>query len=297
MDMTISTPIKKNTTMVVFSKLFFVLLWSSGAIVIEFGLRYVTPLTFLFYRFLFAVILMACIVLVTRAPWPKDWCTIHKTIAVGLLTQFSYIGAYFFALYKGVSPTVMTIFLGLQPMLTALIGNVFLKYRIKIWQYLGLVMGLIGVFLSIVHDFKIGGMTEEGLLYAIACVLSITVGSVIQKNNAAMDLRTGSLMQFIASLIPITILNSIFGSFYFPVVTGFILPLSWMVLVVSVGATCLYYKLLRAGSAVAVNSLFYLVPAITAVLCYFIFTTPITIYVGLGVLFILSGVWITQRNS
>lgn len=70
-----------------------------------------------------------------------------------------------------------------------------------------------------------------------------------------------------------------------------------MVLVVSIGAICLYYKLLRDGGAVAVNSLFYLVPAVTAVLCYFIFGTAFNVYTSTGIVLIVLGVFITQKSK
>lgn len=59
-------------------QLFFVLLWSNGAIVIVLGLRYTDPFTFLFYRLTLAALIMFFIALVTKAPWPKDWATFKK---------------------------------------------------------------------------------------------------------------------------------------------------------------------------------------------------------------------------
>lgn len=289
--------IKTNSKWLPIIQLFFILLWSSGAIVIVIGLHYTNPFTFLFYRLSATTIFMLLISLLFKAPWPENWNTLWKTASTGLLIQFGYVTAYFCALYYGVSPTVMTIILALHPILTAVIFNAILKQKIAKYQYLGLGIGLLGVLLTVLHDFTTHTMGIIGLIFALLCVSSITIGSVIQKNNSDMDLRTGSVIQSGISLIPLCILNWLFGSFKLPLAREFIMSLIWMSLVVSVGATCLYYKLIKDGSAVAVNSLLYLVPAITAGLCYFIFGTALNIYILSGVLLTLIGVFIVQKNS
>ena len=65
-------------------------------------------------------------------------------------------------------------------------------------------------------------------------------------------------------------------------------------MVVSVGANCLYYLLLRYSSAVKVNSLFYLVPTVTALLCYYFFGQAIDGYIVSGIVLTLGGVLITH---
>jgi len=51
----------------------------------------------------------------------------------------------------------------------------------------------------------------------------------------------------------------------------FVFALGWMVLVMSLGAITLLYLLIRRGQAYRVSTLFYLVPASTAVIAYFAF--------------------------
>jgi drug/metabolite transporter (DMT)-like permease len=52
--------------------------------------------------------------------------------------------------------------------------------------------------------------------------------------------------------------------------------LGWMVLVMSLGAITLLYLLIRRGEAYRVSTLFYLVPATTAVIAYFVFGERLT---------------------
>jgi drug/metabolite transporter (DMT)-like permease len=64
----------------------------------------------------------------------------------------------------------------------------------------------------------------------------------------------------------------------------FVFAMSWLVLVLSVGAITLLYRLIRAGSASRVASLFYLVPPTVAVISFFLFgeTLGPVALVGMG---------------
>ena len=286
----------KNNHSLLLYQIFFVLLWSSGAIVIEFGLKYINPFFFVLLRMILATIFMLGVCIITKAPWPKNANVLTKIIFAGLLTQCSYVVSYFCALYYGVSPMVMTIILGLQPILTAFIYNIFFKNKISNYQVLGLGLGLLGVILIVVHDFSMQKMTMVGCILAVICLCSITIGSIIQKNNPEMDIRTGSTIQFAISIIPVFILNLVFGSFNVNVTPTFLASLGWMSIVVSVIATYLFYTLLKRNSTVSVSSLFYLVPGITAVLCYFIFHELISIQILVGILFVTFSVILTNFN-
>ncbi|MFU1924124.1 EamA family transporter, partial [Klebsiella pneumoniae] len=53
--------------------------------------------------------------------------------------------------------------------------------------------------------------------------------------------------------------------------TPFVLTLGWLVLGLSFGAVGLLYTLIRHGAASKVASLFYLVPAVTAIMDFMVF--------------------------
>lgn len=79
--------------------------------------------------------------------------------------------------------------------------------------------------------------------------------------------------------------------------TGFIVPVLWMGLVVSLLATLLLYRLIARGNLVNVTSLFYLVPAVTAVMDYLIFGNRLAMLSMLGMLLIIVGLVFVFRKS
>jgi drug/metabolite transporter (DMT)-like permease len=106
----------------------------------------------------------------------------------------------------------------------------------------------------------------------LLALLSITAGTVYQKRFCrAFDLRTGSVIQFVAAgaaLAPFA-----FAFEHEPVRwTGeFVFAMAWLVLVLSIGAISLLTLLIRCGAATKVASLFYLVPPFTAVIAFLLF--------------------------
>ena len=77
---------------------------------------------------------------------------------------------------------------------------------------------------------------------------------------------------------------------------GFILPVRWLALVISVGTTCLLYRLIARSNLVNVTSLFYLVPAVTAAMDWAILGNPMSMLMIGELGLIVIGLRIFVRN-
>ena len=77
---------------------------------------------------------------------------------------------------------------------------------------------------------------------------------------------------------------------------GFVGALLWMGLVVSLLATLLLYRLIARGNLVNVTSLFYLVPAVTAVMDFLIFGNRLAPLSLLGMGLIVVGLLFVFRK-
>jgi drug/metabolite transporter (DMT)-like permease len=262
----------------------FVLLWSTGFIGAKFGLPYAPPLTFLCLRYAIVMALLALAALAFRAPWPRSRREILDLALVGTLVHGAYLGGVFLAINHGLPAGVTALVTGLQPLLTAAAAAVFLKERIRPLQWLGLALGLPGVALVVWNKVDLAAGLG-GLPFAVFAVLSISAGTLYQKRHChAMDLRSGAVVQFIAALVvtlPLALLTETRSVEW----TGsFVFALGWLVLVLSLGAITLLYRLIRLGSAAKVASLFYLVPPTTAIMAFLLFgeTLPPVALVGMG---------------
>ncbi len=277
----------------------FVLLWSTGFIGAKFGLPYAEPITFLCLRYALVIAVMGGVALATRAPWPhspRQWLHIGVT---GLLVHATYLGGVFVAIGHGLPAGIAALVVGLQPLLTALGAGLLLGERVRPRQWAGLVLGFGGVGLVVAHKVAAAASTPE-LTAMIAPVLialvGITAGTLYQKRFCpAFDLRTGSVIQFVPSLVVSALVASQTETMTILWSGHFVFALGWLVLVLSVGAISLLNLLIRSGSAVNVASLFYLTPPTTALIAWAVFGETLTglALVGMGVT--VFGVWLARK--
>jgi drug/metabolite transporter (DMT)-like permease len=254
--------------------LFFVVLWSSGFIVAKFGLPYAPPLTFLLLRFLGVLLFLVPAVLLLKAPWPHG--KIWQIALAGLLVQAGYLIGVWCAIKQGMPAGLSALIVGMQPILTAfaapLIGE-----KVRPRQWLGLLFGIAGVGLVVAAKVQLVGLSLDAILLCVLALLSITIGTLYQKRYCPQfDLRTGTVIQFAASIVlvlPLAILFEGLGPDFAAVqwTPRFVGALLWSVLGLSIGAIFLLFALIRRSDATQVTSLLYLTPPTTAVMAWLMF--------------------------
>lgn len=275
--------------------LLFVFLWSTGFIGAKYGLPYAEPLTFLLLRYSALVVLLALLALAARVRWPtepRQW--LHLGMA-GLLIQALYLGGVFVAISQGLPAGVVSLLVGLQPLLTAVFAGAIVGERVRGRQWLGLSLGLTGAILILSGRLD-GGFGWAGVLPALLALLGITFGTLYQKRFCPhFDWRSGAAIQFGAAwlaTLPLALLNETLQVQW----TGeFVFALGWLVLVLSVGAIGLLNHLIRAGTSVNVASLFYLVPPSTAVIAWLIFGETLSWVQLAGLAVAVAGVALVRR--
>ena len=268
----------------------FVLLWSTGFIAAKYGLPYAPPLTFLFYRFLLVAVLMLVVALVTGASWPSGWRMYGHVAIVAWLVHGLYLGGVFVALDAGMPAGTSAMLVGLQPILTVLLAAWWLSERITPRQWIGLVSGLVGVYFVVRHKIDFAG-DLRGLWPVAIALLGISVGTLYQKKYCAnVDLRAGAVVQFVACAMVFAPLAWLLETRAVQWTPPFIFALGWSIVVLSVGAISVLYWLLRHGAAAGVARLFYLVPAVTALMAYFFFGETLDALAMTGMVLIAVGV-------
>ncbi|MGB8103598.1 MAG: DMT family transporter [Pseudolabrys sp.] len=275
----------------------FVLLWSTGFIGARYGLPNIEPLTFLAVRMAFVVLVMAAIAIIGRARVPNVREVQHALVA-GSLVHGLYLGGVFTAISQGIPAGISALIPGLQPILTSTIANRFMGERVTGIQWFGLVLGLLGVVL-VMHDRQI--ILAGSLLGWIASFLSligITLGTLYQKRYCgAIDWRTGNLVQYIGAAVLFAL-----GAFAFETREihwsgELIFALAWLVLVLSIAAVGLMYWLIRRSAATGFASLFYLVPAVTALFAFLLFGERLDGVSIFGMAICAGGVVLVNRGA
>ncbi|MEN9903183.1 MAG: hypothetical protein RL651_1847 [Pseudomonadota bacterium] len=274
----------------------FVFLWSTGFIGAKYGLPYAQPLSFLLLRYLLVIVLMGGAALVAGAQWPRSvraW--VHLAVA-GILMQGIYLGGVFLAIKQGLPAGMVSLLVGLQPLLTALLAIAVLGEAVRSRQWLGLVLGITGTALVLSGRIE-SGFALTGVVPALCALLGITLGALYQKRFCPhFDWRSGSVIQFSAAALVTLPFALMFEGFHVQLTGEFIFALAWLVLVLSVGAISLLNHLIRHGSAVNVASLFYLVPPVTALIAGAMFDERLSVVSLMGLVVAVTGVALVRKT-
>lgn len=274
----------------------FVVLWSTGFIGTKYVLVGAEPLTYLAIRMVLVVALMAIIVAVARPRWP-DAAGIGHSIVAGLLVHGFYLGGTAIAIAHSIPAGLSALIPGLQPILTSTLASRFLGEKVTPLQWLGLLLGLGGVAL-ILHGRPMTGDAGWGWLASGMSLVSITLGTLYQKRFCGgIDWRAGNLVQYLAALALYTL-----GAFAFETRNviwspDFILALVWLAVVLSIGSIGVLYWLIRRQGATQVASLFYLVPAVTALMAYALFGERLDATAMAGMAACAAAVLLVNRSA
>ncbi len=275
----------------------FVLLWSSGFIGAKYGLPYAEPFTFLLVRFILVTAILTGIAFAMRAPWPGNWRQSGHIAVAGLLIHATYLGGVFAAIHLGLPAGTTALITALQPLLTAIAAGPFLGEKVTLRQWSGFILGLAGVFMVVSDRVRIADASILAIVCAFIAVLGITAGTLYQKRYCGtMDLRTGSVIQFTASGVAMAILAPWLETMEIQWTADFLFALGWLTFVLSIGAISLLLMLIRHGAAAKTASLFYLVPAVTAIIAWFMFGETLNAAGMSGMLITIAGVALVTRR-
>ena len=272
----------------------FVLIWSTGFIVARYGMPYAPPMGFLWLRFLLSILCFMVWVRWSKVAWPKNraqWFHIGMT---GVFMHVGYLGGVWEAVKAGMGSGLTALIVGLQPILTALwvSGR---GARVSARQWAGLALGFGGLILVVLHKLGAGEANLWNLSLTVLALVSITVGTLYQKHFVQpCDVRTANTVQLLAALLVVTPLAAMETEAM--VWTGELIgAMAWAVLAVTLGGSSLLFMLIQRGAATAVTSLLYLVPPTTALMAWFLFNEPVTIYTLVGTALAAWGVsWVVR---
>ena len=271
-------------------------LWSTGVIGTKYAVHNAEPLTYLALRMVLVVGLMAVIAGFARPRWP-DRVGIAHSIVAGILVHGFYLGGTAVAIAHSIPAGLSALMPGLQPVLTSTLANRWLGERVRPLQWIGLALGLAGVVL-ILHDRPLRGDAGWGWLASAVSLVSITLGTLYQKRFCGeIDWRAGNLVQYIAVAVFFAVGALLFESTEVHWTREFIFAVIWLSVVLSIGSIGLLYWLIRRQAATSVASLFYLVPAVTAVMAYLLFDEKLDAIAILGTAICAAAVFLVNRRA
>jgi drug/metabolite transporter (DMT)-like permease len=272
----------------------FVVLWASGFIGAKLGLPYAEPLTFLALRMFGVVVLLGLFMLIAGAKWPGREGALDSYVT-GVLMHALYLGGVYISIAKGLPAALSALVVGLQPLLTSTIANRLLGERVAPRQWVGLVLGLSGVYLVVQDKATVGAATPLAWIAAVVGLVAITIGTVYQKRfGSGIDWRPAMFIQYAAAGILFALGATAFETRTVHWTPEFLFALGWLVFVLSFGAIWLLYFLIRRAAATRVVSLFYLTPPVTALMAWSLFGERLAPLALVGMAVCVAGVFLVN---
>jgi len=259
-----------------------VICWSSGFIGAKLASETPAVFVLLFWRFLFTTIGLSPYIWMAF----KSGLTVSSfaiQLLVGLLAMGLFLAFGVKAIDLGVPAGTSALISTLQPLATVAAASVILKEDISYKQWLGLIIGLIGVSVAV------GGSSGTAPIVAFALafigVLAIVVATIISKKVATP-----------LPLLPTLGVQSLAATALF-LPLAIIFAIVWFILLSTLGAYGFFWLCLRRSSTARVSSLIYLTPPVTAIWAWLMFSEPITAFILVGFAICFVGVILAAKSD
>ncbi|MCK8131352.1 DMT family transporter [Pseudoalteromonas sp. 2CM28B] len=276
----------------------FVFLWSTGFIGAKYALAYSEPYFLLFLRGGFSCVSFAILSWVMKVEWP-NLSIAFKHMKAGFMLQAMFGVGCFTAISLGMPASITSLIVGMQPILTALIVTLAFKKSFQPQQWLGLMLGFLGVFLVLnpvaSHDYE---LTTPAIIGSVIGLIGITTGTLYQKKiNTEGHPIAQIFFQQLSLVITAGILTLGIEDQQAHWNVNFVFALAWLVTIVGVGATLLLMYMIKNGESTKVATYFYLVPVFTAFESWMLFGKTISYMGFVGMAVSITGLLLVVRYS
>ena len=272
--------------------------WGSSFILMQLGLKGVTPIQLGALRIIFAGIFLLSI---GFRKLPKIPSYKWKHIAVTALCG-TFLPAFIFATaLKYIDGSVSAILNSLVPVNTLLIGLTFFGLTVQRRQILGVVLGFIGCILLIL--FGDGENTTQNYMYAVLVLIATVLYglnvNLIKTNLSDLKPLVISVGNFSLMIVPALIILTSTGFFetvHQPETQKALFFIAILGMVGTGVSNILFFKLIQLSSPVFASSVTYIIPVVAFLLGFFFMGESLNGVQALGALVVLVGVYFSSRK-
>jgi drug/metabolite transporter (DMT)-like permease len=276
----------------------YVLLWASAYVPSKVAATTAPPLWFLVARFVVAGVVMGAIALGLRRVFPDRASAWLVYGTVGVLANAAYLGFTYSALGRGLAAGISAIVASTNPLILALVAPRLLKEPLTWLKVVGLALGFgggLGVMLA-----RTGTPTarpaEVGLAFlGVAANVASTI--LFKRVRGSTDLLVINTIQLVAAglvLVPVAVLLE--GTPAARLAPELLLAFAYLVGLLSVGASLLWFWLLSHGAASRVSAFYFLTPVFGLFFGAALLGEPLAPSDGIGLVAIGLGILLVQRG-
>ena len=274
----------------------FIILWSSAFITTKPIIDNSDPFAALAFRFFFVALGFYMFSVYSGQSIFINSKNLLESVLSGVLFHGLYLGGVFYSISIGMPTSIAALIVTLQPILTNILSGPILGERVTLKQWIGVLLGFIGA--SLVLGFDVGSeIPLLGLIATIVALISITTSTIWQKklsNN--LPLSISNFYQAVGGCLFHIFVISIFAEPFIDFNKTFIIAMSHQIFLVSFGAFTILMFLIKKNSASKTVSIFFLIPATSALMAWFFLNENLTNSDIIGFVITTVGVYIATRD-
>jgi drug/metabolite transporter (DMT)-like permease len=277
---------------------FYVVLWASAYVPSKIGAIAAPPGWFLVARFLAAGVVMGIITLLFRRPFPRrvqHWLVYG---ALGVLANAAYLGLTYTALSRGLEAGIGSIVASTNPLILAIIAPRLLGESLTWRKSLGLALGFGGVVgVMLARTGSTSARPSEVGLALIGVTSNVASTILFKRARGSTDLLAINTIQLLAAglvLIPVAAL--VHGAPTVQLTPAVVWSFVYLVAVLSVGASLLWFWLLARGAASRVSAFYFLTPIFGLAFGAAFLGEAIGPFDALGLVAVALGILLVQRG-
>jgi drug/metabolite transporter (DMT)-like permease len=277
--------------------LLYVFLWASAFVPSRVLARGAPPLSILSIRFLIAGTLLLLGAKLFRLAIPNDVTTWLWLLAIGVGSNAVYIGLTYIAL-RHLSAGMGSIIGSTNPLIVALVAPFLLREPLTARKAIGLILGFTGVVLAMYSRADSGDARPQDVLLAFTGVIAFVASNVLYKRMKQrphpLVLNGAQLACAGAALIPAALIRE--GVPHIHWTPELILSFTFLILILSAGASMLWFWILQHGEASRVSAYFFLMPIFGLLLGAILLHERLQPLDGVGLGIIAAGLWLVARS-
>ena len=275
----------------------FILLWSSAFVTTKPIVDNSDPFSALAFRFFLVAVGFLIYTKYKKIPLILEKKELSYSILSGVLFHGIYLGGVFYSVSLGVPTGITALIVTMQPILTNALAGPILNEKVGWRQWVGVLLGFSGA--AIVLGFDLGNtLSSIGILASFIALASITSATLLQKRfGGNAPLPVSNMYQAAGGCIFHILIVIFFAEAFINFNKTFLIAMSHQIFLVSFGAFTILMYLIKNNSASKTVTIFFLIPAITAIIAWLFLNEELSRLDIFGFLVASLGVYLATRKN
>lgn len=255
------------------------------------GMNHASPFLLMAVRFLIAGALMAAFTAKRRRPRGlRQW---GQVALIGALNSAGVMGCAYYSM-NWITSGESAILTFVNPLFVIVLGTLFAGAKYGGRQWLGVVVGLLGVVVTFGTDFHVSPGTFIGLLGAL---IFATATLLVRKWGPSFDNAVMSAYQMLSGGVVLLALSFASEHPHLALNGTSVAALLWLIVVNSIVQFTLWFYLLRNSDPARTSAFLFLAPFFGVLGGWALVGEPLHWYVGAGGALICAGIFLVNWQA